>query len=169
MNKKRFCVFLTVCLLLLSLLSSCKMGRACSCEEALTKMLAVSGEAVADGGRIYLSDADEGELEYLAPEDIENIYGCGANSCFEKIAEYALYTSARAPGEIAVFRCHSSTDTREVAQMCLERSDMLKVALRGTQWREKAGDIRVSINGRYVLLTFTENNRKIEEMFIGML
>ena len=86
-----------------------------------------------------------------------------------KIEDYAMFFSTRGVGEIAIFKCYSRTDTREVARMCLERADEIKVLLHKSEWREKSESIKIIISGQHVLMAFAQNTEKVESKFKSLI
>lgn len=104
-------------------------------------------------GQTYLSLSEEGEKNYLSPDTAEALYGSDSlEEDFPLIEEYAIYIAASAPCEIAVFRCRSRSDTDDVAEMCLERADMLGTLMKGTALDELYGQISVTRHKKYVLM-----------------
>ncbi len=160
--KKALSFFLVV--LLLFSLASCQDQ--VSCQEILTKLLAVSGEDTEGSGSVFFKGAEEGENGYFSPEMIDTMYGEDAGKrYFSKIQDFSVYVSGRVPGELAVFRCYSYSDRDVIAEMCLQRADSIKVTLRDSEYAEKAESIQVIIYRRYVVFSFTDAPRKVEDKF----
>ncbi len=165
MRKKTLLLFLLVLSLLLT---SCAHFQG-NADTMLSKLLALSGEAVEDGGYIFTSVTDENDVGYMSDEYKNMLYSQKATETyFPKIEEFAIFVSSRSVGELAVFRCYSSSDTDLIVEMCLERADSLKIALRGTQWEEKSKNILISVSGRCVLFCFCENMRSVEKEFLSL-
>ena len=145
----------------------------CSCQKEqqstqtlLVSLLEVSGESLESNGIFYFSDVDEGEIGYFSTEDKALMYGKdNAEHVFDKIESCAVFVSSRAPGELAVFKCYSASDTDDVERMCLERADEIKVALHNTEWREKSESISVKVHKRYVLFAFVQSVMTAEGRF----
>lgn len=159
-----------ICLVFIFLISvfctGCSSGEDAHCEDILPELLAVSGEDFEGNGEIYFGNSAEGELGYLSESMKAKLYGeSEAELAFSKIEDYALFLSSRVPGEIAIFKCYSASDTDTVAAMCLERADTLKVALRGSEWEGKSEKIRVTIHRRYVVMSFTDHSQKVIDRF----
>ena len=163
MNKHALLVFVIIFSLLFS---SCTVKSSIGADNLLLELLRVSGEDIEGNGYVYVSFAIEGELGFF--DDAKKVAMYGENATegyFRCIEEYAIFVSSRVPSEIAVFKCFSLSDTDTVARMCLERADVLKVALRGTSYEGKSSAIEVTVIGRYVVFCFAENGRKVEEKF----
>ena len=88
---------------------------------------------------------------------------------FSKIEDFAIFTSARTAGELAVFKCYSRSDTDCVLEMCLRRADEIKVALRGSEYEEKSRTIKVGVYGDIVAFYFVEQPRKAENRLKGLI
>lgn len=105
-------------------------------------------------GQPYFSGAEEGMDTYLNPSLAEALYGERGARLLWEVEEFALFLSLRpAPLELAVFRCFSREDADRMAAVCMERADVLRVALRSTAFAERAEWIRVWIKGRTVVMT----------------
>lgn len=157
---------LPVLLLFAFLFSGCSAKKGLSCEDIAVKLLSYAGGGALESGQIFLLGAREGSAEYFSNENKAILYGKkAAEYSFGKIEDAAVFVSSRGVDEIAVFKCYSSSDTGEIARMCLSRADMLKIAFKGTEWAEKAKRIRVSIHKKFVLMVFSDNSLKIEEEF----
>ena len=160
---KRALSFFMAVLILLSL-ASCQ--RQVNCEEILTKLLAVSGEDTEGSGSIFFKGAEEGEKGYFSPELMDTMYGENAGKrYFSKIEDFSVYVSEREPGELAVFRCYSYSDRDVIAEMCLQRADSIKVTLRDSEYAQKTESIQVIIYRRYVVFSFTDAPRRVEDKF----
>ncbi len=163
MNKKA----LLICMLAVVLcFCSCTASKNINAEDLLCGMLLHCSENTEGNGYIlyFGRDADSDAENYLSEENRKLLYGDNFEEYFSKIEECAVFISARTPAELAVFKCYSSSYTREIEKMCLERADILKVALRNTKWEEKSKSISVQILcKKYVLLCFTENNKGAQD------
>jgi hypothetical protein len=132
----------------------------------LRELIAYSGIDIDGNGEIYLCGAQEGDIGYASRDLLVTLYGeKNVEEYFTVISDYAIYISAREPGEIAIFECFSRSDTDLVAAMCFERSDELKVALRGG----KDEEIQVKVYSRFVILCFTESSEKLCEHFAKLI
>ncbi len=154
---------LSIFLLVLCLaLSSCSSANA-SCVDILSGLIDLGSEEARKNGQVFLLSAEEGEAEYFSVQNQALMYGEEAvEHCFLKIEDYAIFTSSHTPEEIAVFKCYSVSDTDEIAKMCLDRADSIKVSLRGSVWQEKSEKIRVTIYRRFVVFAFTDQPEIIE-------
>ena len=147
---------------------SCARTAKKSTFDVLCELIAYSGENE-DGIILYSSTARLGELGYIDDSVKRTLYGEKyVEECFPLMEEYAISVSGRYAGEIAVFKCYSRSDTDVIAQMCLERADLIKVALSGTELEEKSRAIRTEIHGRYVLFSFSDHSDKIAEYFLRL-
>lgn len=161
MKKKALLIFVLVFSLLLC---GCAVRRSQSTDELLIKLLEISGEDFEDNGSFYFSEAGEGSLGYFSEEDKSLMYGENTvKQTFDKIESCAVFVCARVPGEIGVFKCYSSSDTDEVARMCLERADSIKILLKNSEWMEKSNNICVTVHKKYVLFSFCDNSQKLEK------
>lgn len=145
---------------------SCQSDRSTSTLDILCELLAYSGEDTDGNGIIYSSDSEEGETGFFTRDTAISMYGeKRVNECFKLIEEFAVFTATRELGEVAVFRCYSSSDTDLISAMFMERADDIKVSLRNGKYEEKSSNIRVQIKGHYVLFSFVNNNDKLVERF----
>ena len=123
-------------------------------EDARDILYRICADSELPSGVTYLSGAPEGSSSYLSHDTAEVMYGESAvDEVFPLVKDYAIYLSSFAePYEVAVFECYSRSDTDEVARMCLERAEVLKVALRGTQYSSIAETAKVEIKGKLVMM-----------------
>ena len=156
---------LPVFLIILSLLfTSCNLGGQRRCEDILLELLPYTSGDSRDNGSIFLLSAKEGSAEFFSKENKAMLFGENAlEHSFSKIEDCAIFISSRYPEEIAVFKCYSSSDTDEVVKMCLERADSINVALRSTEWSDKAQSTRISVVSKFVLMALTDEPDRIEE------
>ena len=162
-DMKKALSFFVIVFILFSL-NSC--NREISCEELLSKLLSVSGEDTYGNGLIFCKKVCEGEVGYISVEQKEIMYGEDAeNDCFSKTEDFAIFVSQRIPGELAVFKCYSRSDTDIIAQMCLRRAESIRVALRDSEYEEKTESIQVSVYHRFVVFSFTDAPRRVENKF----
>ena len=112
-------------------------------------------------GEHYTSEAEAGGL----PSDVRGtLYGEGADEIFQMMEEYAIYLSSTAkPEEISVFRCYSATDAHRVALMCMERIELLRIALKGTEWENLVENAVVVCRGRVVVLCIVDSSRSLKK------
>ena len=146
---------LTLMLSLLCLLCSC--GREAEVGEVLAAMC--DSQPSLPAGRIYLSGAEAGEAAFAEEELLAVLYGGGELPIeFEVINAFAFRLSeVGTPHEFAVFLCVSAQDAYDVAQMCLRRTDTLRRGYLESEWEEMAGQARVCVEGRAVLLAVGED------------
>ena len=155
---------LPVFLLIAFIISGCSARKDMGCEDIMIRMLCYTNESSRENGKIFLLSAQEWENEYFSDENKAILYGDKAfEHSFEKIEDCAIFVCSRYPEEIAIFKCYSRSDTKEITQMCMLRADSIKVALRGTEWSEKAEMIKISVHKRFVIMSFTDDPAKIEE------
>ncbi len=146
-------VLLVVCLGLVLLASCGRNDR--RAWDVLAELKALT-EALPTGEE-YRSDAAEGSEGYCSSDLRKRLYGDHAEEVFKTVEEYAIYLSFfEMPYEIAVFRCYSASDANRVAAMCLERSDQLQIALRGTDWERYGTDAQIVCKGRWVVMAVTD-------------
>ena len=146
-----------VCVLLVGLLCSlvsCRKTEASTLtllEEQMTKTENLPA------GKTYRSDAEVGEDGYFSPQLMATMYGEGAaEHFFPLIEEYTIFLSSRPePCELAVFRCYAKNDTDRIAEMCLSRTDLLRIALAGTAYRARVDGATVEVRGRVVTMAVT--------------
>jgi len=155
-----------IAMMLCILLCSCASQEQICCETLLFELLNVSGEDIEGNGYVFLHDSAENEIGYLSQENKILFYGENrVKQTFDKIEDYAIFVSTHTVGELAVFKCYSASDTDEVARMCLERADEIKVMLRKSEWKEKSENIRVMVHKKFVVMSFTEYVEKVEKGF----
>ena len=156
----KFGVCLCICVAML-LCVAC--GREPMATADILRELEAEAESLPAGER-YTSTAEEGSDGYCSADLRRSLYGEDAEEIFETVEEYAIYLSSAAkPYEIAVFRCYSATDAHRVALMCMERAELLRVALHGTDWETFADGATVLCRGHYVVLSLTDEPRAVEE------
>ena len=115
-------------------------------------------------GSVYRSGAEEGSEAYFSPSLLRALYGESAETAFSSVADYAVYLSAHSyPAELAVFVCHSASDTDPITALCLNRRDALQVALRGTSWERDIESIFIVSQGRFVVMGFAKNSEALQK------
>lgn len=166
MFKKALFCFMPLCLVCIF----CSCSQNLSCSVMLAKTVVYSGEDSDGNGYFYFAEAQEGDIEYFSDELCALMYGDVAKErYFSKISDFAIFTSERTAGELAIFRCHSRSDTDEIVRMCLERADAIKVGLRGSEYEEKSSGIKVGVYGNVVAFYFVENVRRAESKLKGLI
>ena len=143
------------CLLLIGLL-----GTLVSCRQQETDTAELLDEHLSHAkdlpaGKRYHSGAEDGADGYFSPQLMAIMYGEGAEThLFPLIEEYAIFLSERAePCEVAIFRCYAKSDTDRIAEMCLSRMELLRIALAGTSYRARVDKATVEVHGRVVTMT----------------
>ena len=137
--------------LVTALLVSCG-GREAEALPLLEALMESCGELPA--GQIYCQAAEEGMSSYLSDSRKLTLYGEKAEEVFPLVSDFAIYLSSLAlPFEIAVFQCYSRTDAHLVAAMCMERGELLRVALRGTAFENREDWVCVTVKNRTVVMT----------------
>lgn len=156
-------VFLCVCIALLSV--GCKGRQDGFAQSVAQELLARSGENLRRV-TVYEGSASEGYASFMPRAERERMYGRGrVEECFGRIEDYIIYISSDAPGELALFKCFSRSDTDIVAAMLLERADALKVALRNTPYSQKSREISVRVKGKYVMMAFVDEPERVCKYF----
>lgn len=113
----------------------------------------VCAEYELPSGETYIKSAEEGSAGYLDESMIQTLYGKDGIDVFPLLEDYAIYISSFAePYEVAVFICYSASDTDSIAELCLERMEVLKVILRDTEYFEIIEKGSVGIKGRCVIM-----------------
>ncbi|MBE6667999.1 MAG: hypothetical protein E7607_06810 [Ruminococcaceae bacterium] len=107
-------------------------------------------------GKIYRSHSEAGTDGYFTESMRKAMYGEDSERYFSLMEEYALFVSSGEPCEIAVFKCYSATDARSVEFMCMNRLQLLRVALNGTGFSSLCDGIRVIREGRYVVFVMAK-------------
>ncbi len=161
MGKKALLIFIFA---FVFLFSSCTYSNKSNTQQLLAELIAISGESM-ESGSFYISSAEEQEPGYMSDDTKKLLYGSRAQSSFEKIEEYTVFVSARGAGELALFKCFSASDTREIEKMCLERAEEIKVALRHTPYEDKSRKIQVCVSGKLVFMCLCDNARGAVEAF----
>ena len=167
---RRFVCALTL-LAFIFLLCSCD-SREKSCEELLTVGVEYGIENYRDNGYVFLKKAEQGELFFFSEKNKKTVYGERFLEVVDKSEDFAIYFSASAPYEIAVFKSDSRNLNSELIKMLYERADEKKIALRFTEWERGGRDIKISAYGKYVLFIFTdskERNEGVEQELYRML
>lgn len=160
-------VFLCACLVLTSV--GCGGGRDRSTQSLALDLLEHSGES-AERMIVYESSAQEGELSFMPESLKEDMYGKKrAKEGFGMVEEYVVYLSSDGLGELALFKCFSSSECDGVAAMLLERADALKVALKASPYFEKSNAIAVRIKGVYVMMAFVKDAQAVCGRFMKLI
>ena len=148
-------LILLITLSLILALTSC--GHEAAVEDILSAMC--ESRATLPAGQIYQSSAEAGEDDFADEELLAVLFGGGSLPVeFEVICAFAFRLSTGAtPHEFAVFRCVSSQDAYDVAQMCLRRADLLRRGHIETEWETVTQRAEVSVCGKYVLWAVDED------------
>lgn len=153
----RILSFILTVLLCLSLVSC--GGRRQSAYEMLSSVTA--GLEELPQGVIYVASAEMGEEGYLSPTVAEALWGDDADEGFSMLSDYAIYMSSfAAPYEIGVFCCYSATDARRIEELCRARADIVRVALKQTEFYYLCGNLRIVRKGRTVIFLMTSQPEK---------
>ncbi len=159
MKTKHFAIFL-----ILSLLLSGCAKKAPPCRDIFSELICVCGEEIDGRSEIYYLSAAEGELGYISDEKLNLLYGTGAAERIrQSITEGALFFGTRTPCELTLFACTSKSAARSVERYLRQRSDLLRVALRGSAWQDKSESITLTVKGVYVLLAFVETPNAVDK------
>ena len=118
-----------------------------------------SSQSTLPAGQVYRMEAAPGEAEYAEDELLSVLYGNGSlPSEFEVINDFSIRLCGFAePYELAVFRCVSTRDAYDVAQMCLRRADRIQISCRETPYSALVDNARVCILGKYVLMAICDD------------
>ncbi len=150
-----FCRFFLLLLSALLLLGGCAQDEKSA--DTILSALMGAGEDSLPEGEIYRSGAEEGSEDYPPSALLRALYGEDGEESI-RICDFSIYLSAFAvPLEIAVFRAPSGDHARRIYALCLSRMDLLKVALRETEFDALGGEICVYRAGRYVVMGVTWN------------
>ena len=123
-----------------------------SAEEAFSVFSDAYGNLPA--GKLYLSRSSEWEDTYLPEEIIYSLYeGINGECEYDYVAESAIYLSTSLYNfyEVAIFICHSNSDTEAVAKMCHKRIDVAR-RLHSYANTDAIENARVEIHGRMVIM-----------------
>ena len=146
------------------LLCSCKQEK--NSFDILCELISFGGYDSNTEAFIYSTTASEGEIGYFSGELRITLYGEDqVEECFSLIEDCSVYISPRNVGELAVFKCYSRSDTGSIAAMCLERADILSVALNSIDALNKNQKAHVEIHGRYVFFSFIDQSESLIEHF----
>ena len=138
-----FCVALTV------MLCSCS-GERVMPSKAVSEALA--GCALPSGTVYVLGEGEQGVV--LTEELLGRLFG-DCEEGFGGVSSGALYLSARESiCEAAVFYCYAASETREVAELCHARGELLARY-------ESSVSAAVVVKGRYVLFAASEEPEPI--------
>ena len=121
-------------------------------------------ENYADNGKVFLKKADEGDTFFISEKIKRTMYGERFLEAIKKTEDFAIYVSASNPYEIAVFKCYSKNDTEDILQMCYERADEIKVALRFGKWEEATKGILIRGYKNYVVFLFTDSSERNDDI-----
>lgn len=132
-------------------------------------LFALSGAcAELPDGECYVFGSEQGTA--LSDGEREDLYGADSDGIFAAVEEYAIYVSSfPVPCELAVFRCYGRNDAHRVAAMCMERVEMLRVALRGSEWESWVGEARILCRGRMVVMIVGEDAEALERQALSLL
>ena len=116
-------------------------------------------------GVIYRSDAEEGNESFFSPSVRNSMYGEDSEKKFALIEEYSIYLSSFAsPYEIGVFKCYTTSGAESVEFMCRGRADILRVALRETDFQALCDDVRIIRRGNFVIFIMTDGAADLERL-----
>lgn len=152
-----------ILLVVLCVFCSCKKSLA-NCEELLMFSVEYGIENYADNGKVFLKSAEEGDAFFISHKIKKIMYGERFVDALDKTEDFAIYVSASTPYEIAIFKCYSRNDTEKLLQMCYERADELKVALRFGKWESATKDILIRGYKNYVVFLFTDSADRNEDI-----
>lgn len=156
-------------ILLAVLLALCSCNsESVDCEELLIYSLDYGIDGYRDNGSIFLKSAEEGSAFFISEKTKKLIYGEGFFDYLEGCEDYAIYTAASNPYEIAIFKCFSRNDTNNILRMCYERADEIKVALRFGRWEGASKDILISECENYIIFLFTDSAQRNENVANGI-
>lgn len=158
---KKIIRIVTLLLALVFLLTSCKKEKK-TCGELLSAGLDYGINGYENSGYIYLKSADENSVLFMNEKMRIDMYGKKFAEVLSGLCDFAIYTSASSPYEIAVFECYSKNDTDEILRMCYERADKLKVGLKYTEWESASKWISVSVYKKYIIFAFTDSAERSE-------
>lgn len=158
--KARIFIFITL-LALFIFLSSCEKEKK-TCEELLIAGLEYGISEYNNNGYIFLKNADEESTFYISPKDKVVMYGEKFQDDLASTYDFAIYTSATSPYEIAIFECLSRNDADEILRMCYERADELKVGLRFSEWERASKGIEIQIYKKHTIFCFTDSQERNE-------
>ena len=151
--KKYFCFLLA---LVMMVLCSCSADEI-SVREIISSMSAADKGAPA--GKIYLSNAELGEDEYLSDSLRLALFGM-AKEGLERTDSFAIRLShIRSPYEYAVFKAKTVDDTDEIAKMLRARIDSAhSLAKREGENEGITDSAEIIVRGRFVFLLMTDDN-----------
>ena len=147
----------------LSLFCSCQKS-AVDCEELLSFSVGYGIEDYENNGTVFLKKAEEGDAFFISDKTKITMYGKRFFETLNETEDFAIYVSASSPYEIAIFKCYSRNDTEDVLQMCYERADELKVALRFGKWENATEGILIRGYKNYIVFLFTDSKERNENI-----
>ena len=148
-------LILLITLSLILALTSC--GHEAAVEDILSAMC--DSQPPLPAGQMYQSAAEAGEDGFADEELLAVLFGGGSLPVeFEVISDFSFRLSTgETPHEFAVFRCLSSRDAYDVAQMCLRRGDLLRRGHIETEWEAVTQEAQVTVCGKYVMWAVGED------------
>lgn len=158
--KKIICI-MSLLLVLVFSLNACDKEKK-TCGELLSAGLDYGINGYENSGYIYLKSADENSVFFMNEKMRVDMYGKKFAEVLSGLCDFAIYTSASSPYEIAVFECYSKNDTDDILRMCYERADRLKVGLKYTEWESASKFICISIYKKHIIFAFTDSAERSE-------
>lgn len=163
-------VALSLCFFTLIFCCSCSQRKEVGCFDILCELIVYSKGEIEDEECLYTSAAEEGEIGYFSLKTRQTLFGeKRVEECFPMIEDCAVFVSARDIEEIGVFKCYSRSDTDSVAAMCLERGDILSVAINSINYKNGSKKAHIEIHGKYVLYSFMDRSEAISEYFCKLI
>ena len=114
-------------------------------------------------GRLYVSDAGEGEAGYVTDGLLAAFLGDGKTVPWqaEAAVSYAFYLSYTSPVTLAVFRCGTVGGAEDLALLLSERLRLYRVHWAGSEWEEAVAGAAVEVSGSDVLLAVAPDGRAL--------
>lgn len=154
--KRKFLIFiLCITLLCPSCLSSCSRQPP-SAKSILSSL--IENEINLPSGRIYMSDAAEGEDGYTSDSLIASLYGGGSlpPECSDWI-EFAIFLSSSHPCEFGVFLCDSAQSALDTSKTLCCRLSSLKSFWDGSEYSDYTSNAEVIISGNFCVLIISSD------------
>lgn len=117
-----------------------------------------------EAGVLYDSEAKRSDPEYLDPLLLATLLRRSDGSYDgEDIASAVLYLGAAGDGhrELLILRCHNRDSAREVAALCVARTELLRTSV--------GAEARVLLSGKTVVLLALSDNASAERLLRRML
>lgn len=159
-----------ICMLICVICTSCAPRTTPHAENVLLCML--ESEKDLPSGRIYTSNAAEGDSKHTPNSLLSALYGEGSMPVESgEWIEYAIFLSnTNCPCELAVFLCNSPQSALDTSKMLCRRLDTLKTGHKNGNYNAYMDNAAVTVSNNYcifIISSDTPNAKKHALSYLG--